>query len=188
MKQRDEFDLIISEALAGYTEAEPLAGLEERVLRRVQQRVEHRRVFLWRWSLATAVAAALAIAIWIGAGVVHRRPSSTIVAEKGATAPEARQSLQVRSVPRTTTELSRPLPGAPTALPSAGIPGFRVSSKTRQFPTPAPLTANEHALLALANADPQALRGLPQSGQSIAISPIEIKPLGEQEADSVGEN
>ena len=44
MKTTDEFDEILSNALSEYREAEPLAGLEDRVLRRVQQQRERRKL------------------------------------------------------------------------------------------------------------------------------------------------
>ena len=44
MKTTDEFDEILSNALSEYRKAEPLAGLEDRVLRRVQQQRERRKL------------------------------------------------------------------------------------------------------------------------------------------------
>ena len=65
MKTNDEFDRIMSDALSEYREAEPLAGLEDRVLRRVQQQSGRQRLW-WRWSFAAGLAVALlAVAAWI---------------------------------------------------------------------------------------------------------------------------
>src|SRR5689334_13663221 len=58
MEGNDELDRRIDSALVGYSDAEPLAGLEERVLRRV--RVASRRRMLG-WAVTLAAAAALVV-------------------------------------------------------------------------------------------------------------------------------
>src|SRR5437899_8565804 len=64
MESKDELDRMIDGALATYSGAEPLAGLEERVLNRVRvAEAERPRPRLWRWVLAGSVLAALVVAI-----------------------------------------------------------------------------------------------------------------------------
>ena len=71
MTHNDEFDKVLDDALSEYREAEPLAGLEDRVLQRLQLQTEQRRKLWWRWSAIAAAAAALIIAAWIGMGRSH---------------------------------------------------------------------------------------------------------------------
>ena len=51
MEGNDELDRRIDDALAGYAGAEPLAGMEERVLRRVRL-ASRRRAFGWAATIA----------------------------------------------------------------------------------------------------------------------------------------
>src|SRR5579859_7817535 len=60
MASNDELDRRIDDALAGYSGAEPLAGIEERVLRRVRV-ATRRRAF--GWAAAIAVAAAMVVTV-----------------------------------------------------------------------------------------------------------------------------
>src|SRR5271169_5365271 len=94
MNCNDEVDPILDDALAEYRDAEPLAGLEERVLRRLETTGEPARSPWWRWSTALACAALVAIAAWIGMRgrfretapsqppVAHERPSPERVLPK----------------------------------------------------------------------------------------------------------
>ena len=54
----DDLDKLIDGALSAYSAAEPLAGLEQRVLGRVRAAQASRRR-RWRWALAAATVAAL---------------------------------------------------------------------------------------------------------------------------------
>jgi hypothetical protein len=64
MTMNDEFDNILDDAMAEYRDAEPLAGVEGRVLRRLAERTKRRRAW-WGWSLAAGLAMALlAVASW----------------------------------------------------------------------------------------------------------------------------
>jgi hypothetical protein len=56
------------------------------------------------------------------------------------------------------------------------------------FPTPAPLSAEEKALVALARRHPEALSASPATLQAVAISPINIKPLSVVNGNDQGEN
>jgi len=49
--------------------------------------------------------------------------------------------------------------------------------RAAQFPSPAPLTAEEHALLALASSNPDALLNQPDHSRDLEIAPIAINPL-----------
>jgi hypothetical protein len=64
--RKDELDQALDAALARYSSAEPLAGLEQRVLNRV--RAEQPAPRIGRWVLAVAMAAGMiaAAALWVG--------------------------------------------------------------------------------------------------------------------------
>jgi len=195
MKHNDEFDKVLHDALAEYREAEPLTGLEQRVLRRVRSHVDRRQKLLWRWSAPTAAAAALAIVVWIGITARARHElAPAAVAQKGPAAAEpqrkppestAKHYAALNSETVVKTARSR----QPHVPASSQVVSLQREPMREQFPTPAPLTSDERTLLALVQMHPAALQELPadDTDNEIAIAPIAIKPLVET-ADSQGEN
>jgi hypothetical protein len=183
MKHNDDFDLILDDALAEYREAEPLAGMEDRILRRVRQQSERRRKFWWQWSVAAATLAVLAVA-WIGS---HDRARHNVVIPPLARKPIAPVGRQIAAPDRLASQRHT----APLRVPRKKVVGPRpvdVAGHTQvavqllpfrgQFPVPAPLNADERALLALAQTHPEALRTLLHSNdEEMAIVPITIQPL-----------
>src|SRR5207249_4402312 len=60
-KHRDELDRIVDRGLTGYSNCEPLAGLEDRILNRVRLADAGRgHSRLWPWALVVPALAALA--------------------------------------------------------------------------------------------------------------------------------
>lgn len=191
-----ELDRLLDNALVTYREAEPLAGMEDRVLQRMRLRGERRRAFWWQWKIATATlaVAALAFVVWIGK---HNRVSRPVaqphVAQENVApltpGPKA-QKVQAGA--------ARPLAGHPSGKKTAsrsvaGYAGTAVVAEehvpvSERFPTPAPLNRNERALLALSRTTPEVLRELPQSDEEISIAPITIKPLADAGSDDQGDN
>jgi hypothetical protein len=182
MKTTDEFDEILSNALSEYRKAEPLAGLEDRVLRRVQQQRERRKLW-WRWSFAAGLAMALlAVAAWIELRDPPYRPliDQTTV----------QQMTSVLQKDKNLAGLDKPKPDYPETVPN-GIFGrsnreepparaaYTVAKRPirGKFPVPTPLTSEERALLALARTNPEALQTLPRNDEALAIAPITIQPL-----------
>ena len=163
-------DELLDKALAQYSNVEPLAGLEQRLLQRVRAEGSPRRAAYGRWASGLAVAALLlATAIWWG------RPPVLSV--------ELLQS-QLRA---------RVAPAPPIAL-AASAPRERVRSVPHRrpmpdvFPTPARATPEERALLALATTAPdQALEALldlqRRSAEPIHIEEIKIEPLRSPDAN-----
>jgi len=155
-------DRIIGEALARYVDVEPLAGIEARVLQRVHAE-SGRRFGLWRWAVAAGIAAAV-IAILIS------RPSKTPRIER-----------------RAPVETARSVAPVPRVAPRIEVQRLRPRHRAwRPFPTPAPISLQERALLALASA-PQPVRDAliekpevvvePIQTKQISIAPLEIEPL-----------
>jgi len=197
MNTNDEFDNILADALAEYRDAEPLSGLEGRVLRRMQDGPMQRRAW-WGWSLAAGLAMALlAIAAWFELRDPPYRPLPTYQAstEQPAVA-QPSPNLRTEKDPIAAERVRPDYPEAflPDTLKqkrrasSKPIPAPAVSSRGEQFPAPAPLTSEERALLALAHTYPEALRTLPGSDKDLAIAPITIQPLTDGSGGNEGDN
>ena len=193
MNSNDEVDNLLDDALAHYRDAEPLAGIEERVLRRLQLEGEgQRRVS--RWKLAAAAALALVmLALWLG---FHGHSDSHNVAPTSAhqTTPGV-----VPQIPAGKETVARGTMGHKPAghrlrrnePPEAQTATNPPATMPKHFPSPTPLTAEERALLALAQTDPETLRPLvdapteteagaaapAQSNNNVDIPPITIQPL-----------
>jgi hypothetical protein len=209
MNDNDEFDQILDNALSEYRDAEPLADLENRVLQRLQLQAERRQKLWWQWSAAALTAAVLVIAAWVG---LRSGGKQTPVVEKHAPASDSQSTAQMRTAPKVTpanpeilaqkhprltselapkqgpradSEVATNEASARNTPQAAGVAAARVLP---QFPAPAPLTREEHTLLALARTNPDALQNLTQSEGEITIAPIEIEPLAGDGSDTQGEN
>jgi len=199
MKQNDELDRRLDQALAEYRDAEPLTGMEDRILRRVtaQPAPRSRRM---GWAFAwTAAAALIVIAVWFGVRKLERPRNAENHAKPAtqqtiANAPQVEKpvtpSARREARPTTSARLSRPAAASHVAAMAGMKP------KPAQFPTPAPLTSEEHALLALANTHPDVLLKQPADdvllkqpadSDQLSIAPIEIKPLAPEAGAQQGE-
>jgi hypothetical protein len=158
---QDDLDKVIDGALAAYSQAEPLAGLESRVLTRVRTAKTARRR-LWRWALPVPVLAAILVA------VLTRKPEPVPVA-RIAPPPVTVESpaLAPPAVPRHFA--ARPPARTPRPFVRAGLP------KQEMFPTPSQLTKEERLLVELAQSHPYELTARPV--EAIEIKPIQIAPL-----------
>lgn len=167
----DNLDRLIDGALAGYSNAEPLAGLEGRVLNRVRVKLAmRRRVFAWAVAFA-------AVASVVVVGIVIRT-------ERHVAVPKPAEIVQAKpALPTAVTRLPRVMPKR-VSVKRSGRP--KPLPKLEQFPSPAPLTAEERALVALAQQDPEELGKFAemerQSEAPLEIQPIQIAPL-QQDGD-----
>lgn len=153
---------MIDRALADYAAAEPLAGLEQRVLGRVH--AAHRRR---RWFAFAAVPALAAI---IAAVVLVPKPHP---------GPMVATSAPRRAEP--------PLPSAAVVTPPPPPPALvrrkavhhrtpmPPQPKREFFPTITPVTRQEQVLVELAKTHPQDLLARP--AETIEIKPLVIAPL-----------
>ncbi len=196
MTFNDELDPILDEALAEYRNAEPLGGLEDRVLWRVRQQAESQRMLWWRWSAIIAAAIVLAIVAWIGwSGRVRHKAIPSLVVQKEI--PRAEPSPDVPS----TRAAKVHLPEAPHAATKVRQQASRLPATVQlarvesapmqeQFPSEIPPKAEERIWLALAQTHPETLRELARddSDQELFIAPIKIKPLVDETNGNQGEN
>ncbi len=157
---QDDLDKLIDRTLAGYSNAEPLAGLEDRILERVRiDRAARKRRRLW-WMLALAVpeVAVILFAVWM------QKPAPKIQPVAHVAPPPI-----VQPAPPVVTAKAVRQPRTAPRPPRVELP------KQAVFPTPSPLTPEERMLVALAQSHPQALVMNPV--EQIEIEPIEIAPL-----------
>ena len=193
MTHNDEFDQVLGQALAEYRNAEPLAGLEDRVLQRLRLQIGRRSNLWWRWSTITAVAAALAFVAWIG--LSHRvRPEvlpSSAVQKQAPTEPQPRTG-DTRVANEQPTGKRKPgtktVPKTARVLDAAQLASTEHAPMRERFPSPAPLKPEERMLLALATTHPEILMNKPDEDGEIVIGPIDIKPLVAETHSYQGEN
>ena len=167
-RQKDDatknvFDHELDAALAKYSNVEPRAGLEERVLAnlRAEQSGVPVRAW-WRWSVAGAVLIVAAALLWR-----LERPSHPVVAVRPANPTQASQQRKqfisngVESGVRIQTSNSmRKQIRNVSPVVVAGGPKFD------QFPSPQPLTEQELALA-------RYVREFPQEANLIATAQVE---------------
>jgi hypothetical protein len=206
MNHKDEFDSILDHALAEYRDAEPLAGLEGRVLRRLQAQRLPPRNLLWRSSAALVCAAIVALAIWIGVRGRSREiaPSQPNVAEKKvAPAGTVAGTLGRKESPPIANRHAPSRRGQASA--TATFAGVRTGTsqlsqvlanrqadhaafRNEQFPSATPLSPEEHVLIAAARTHPEILLDCPETGKELAIVPIHIQLLPDATGDISGDN
>lgn len=155
MEGNDELDRMIDSALAAYSGAEPLAGMEGRVLHRVRAGEATSRRPL-RWAFAFLAAAALVLV-----AIVIRTPRNTA-------SDKAHVEISVAVPPAVAVE-----------IPRVASKPRRVRIRARRAPSV--LTAEEQALRSFVERYPEAPQVFAQlqkrSNEPIQIEPIQIAPL-----------
>jgi hypothetical protein len=167
MEGRNELDRLIDRALADYSGADPLAGLEERLLNRIRV-MEAGRGWRFAWALACVAVAAL-----VGAVIGVRAPRAPVLKHSDVAVAMAHGG-RVREAEK---------PGVtPKRLVKPRAPRQRVLPKREQFPAPAPMTAEERALAAFVGQHPAEAQKVladlrKRSDEPIEIPLIQIPPL-----------
>jgi hypothetical protein len=156
----DELDKLIDGALAEYSSAQPLAGIEQRVLDRVRLAQAARR--RWRWSLLVAVPALAAGLLVLFAPKPQPQPVPVAVVAPPP-APVVQPTIRA-AVPSRGATKRRPATVRRPELPKRGV-----------FPTISPLTGEERLLVQLAQSNPRFFEARP--ADSLEIKPIEIAPI-----------
>ena len=177
---RTELDDILDRALASYSACEPLAGLEERLLNRIRLAgISPRRNSAWWWLAALSIVGLFAL-VPFGVRVYAPAPAppslTAVIRPPGIPAIES-------ATPRLARISHRRI--LPRSLPKQPI-----------FPTPAPMTAEERALVAFVQQHPAEAKEQfaalekearePVRIEALEIPPIKIKEL--QESDDVKSN
>ncbi len=154
MEDNDRFvDELLDSALAHQRRAEPHPGFEGRIMERVHAAASERDTGTNVWKLWVAAAATAAVVVtFVAIYVANRSPSP---------APQISQAGNAVSAPTPTEKLKANSEPIPAADPAPKVPEpKRVARRERkpsrraqvhhwpsQFPTPAPLTPEEKALV-----------------------------------------
>ncbi len=193
MNHDEHLDTLLDGALSEYRDAEPLAGLEARVLQRLPLQPQGHRVAWWKWATVAACAATLAFAVWLAL-----RPQVPTTPPLAATrnldvsphthpaSQTPRSALQSRREPSTESARNTDHRVLTSTTPRPQLAAV-ANASDESAPLPAPLTSEERQLLALAQTHPDALRAIAQEDRPIAIAPLNIQPLP-SEANSNGDN
>jgi hypothetical protein len=191
MANKDRFvDELLESALAHRRDAEPRAGLETRILKHLRTAESERGSRKGLWIAGTATAAAV---VMVAAFYVARRPTSTAVktsqAVNAVPAPSPKETLTANSEPAmkagpATTVVARTRIVRREKKPSHGVDEHHWPS---QFPTPAPLSREEKALVRYVQETPPHVLGeslfkrlaesQPTEIKPVMIAPIEIQPF-----------
>lgn len=191
---RDELDLRIDAALRSYAESPQFQDARMAVAR-VRELAEHlrarRRWRVWAWAIPASTATLIAVAAlnwFVGIAPPPRitRPTAPAVVsipgendgaccnvQRAHTAPST--SLARDRIRRASAHEDRALEATARPLP-----------KQEVFPTPAPLSPEERALLAFATQAPpdvkkQVIEAQKHLGDPIEIATLKIRPLDEDE-------
>jgi hypothetical protein len=168
-----DLDQIIDAALPSYAAEEPQPGLEHRILARALAEPHRRGVFVWTWRFALPALSCLLLSLTMRQH--HVVSPATSPNMKAATQPPkadlATKTAPVhgsRNAPKNRF-VQDPVPNADKPLP-----------KEDTFPSPAPLTAEEQALLAYNSVQLRATaaqHGVDLKIPSLGIAELRIKPL-----------
>ena len=156
---QSDLDRLIDGALASYSDAEPLAGLEQRVENRVRVARNRRRWLAWGVGAAGAASVVIVgIVIWT---------------ERRVVVPKAHEVARVTNVapPATVIQRAVRIPVHVRAKRPKALP------KLEQFPAPEPMTAEERAFVAFVTRDPTEAQQILADMRKRADAPIEIQPI-----------
>ena len=159
-----ELGRLLDEALARYSDVEPLAGLEERILERVRsETASPRRRWNVVWALA-GVAASILLAFFVRDRVEPRHEQVTVLAR-------GTDRLPIATVPLTIpVRVQKPIRhrdrNQPAALP-----------EENEFPARTPMTPEERALANVWRRAPAATANLFADLEQSAEAPTAIAPV-----------
>jgi hypothetical protein len=181
---RDELDDVIDGALAGYSSAEPLDGLEDRVLRRVRATGATRRS-PWFYRVAIPALAAVLFACIALRTEWKSQSRTTSATQRAAVSEPSSLASAPQPSPAPATRVVEPKPGIGTG--QKPIAPARPLPKEEFFPARMPITDEERALVAWVRRAPaeaaQAFADLEKrSAEPISIQPIQIPPLQSESA------
>lgn len=174
-----EINEILDTALSRYSAETPQPGFEQRVLNRLKYEARPQRAFWLRPAIVVFASVCLLLAI--ASLPTVRKPAHSSIAVTGTKRFQASPPIAA-TAPLKISEPSKP--SRKRKRPGTGklAERQRPLPKLAMFPSPVPMTSEEHALLVLATARPQdvpqlLVRNSNPNKQTIQIEPITIKPL-----------
>lgn len=180
MNDKERFvDKLLNASMVRRQGAEPRAGLEGRILERVHTAAEcTSRKALWIAGAATAAALVMAVAVYVA-----RQPQSPVVRTSQAVntvpspSPERSMAANSEPVPKS-GNAETPVQPTRIAKREAGLQQ-RVAAHRwpSQFPTPAPLSPEEKALVRYVQETPPKVLAASLFEKQFLDQPVEIKPL-----------
>jgi hypothetical protein len=177
MSDNEQLDDILDEALGEYRQAEPLAGIESRILARIHAGESGSTNRSLRWAIALACGAAIAAAVWFGIG---RRIPHIAAPPETATGKPIEKAVAPTSVPTTIASASRAVEARKAATRTVlqtPPTGTAAQVKPAVFPSPTPLSAEERAFTAALNRSASVMLVASEPDKAITIAEIVIKPL-----------
>ena len=178
MTNHNQFDEILDHALSEYRDVEPLSGLEDRVLRRLQQ--PNSRSAFWRRRRLGAFATSAALLL-LAIFLITRGHQPQAPREQGSSTSPAPAAIQASAPPVKNSPMAtarRPKPQTSMRPKSSDVHSLAATrSPVQAFPTPVRMTNEEHALVAVAKAHPDVLQASVREDELITIAPVVIKPL-----------
>jgi hypothetical protein len=173
MRSNDEKDLdsLLEEGLSSYSSQEPRPGLELRVLNRLRNAGPSVRFVFPRWAFAIpALACGLVLFAWLHTLPVQQ-PVVQLKVTQQKVAPEAPTFTEAAIIPASRVQVERKPRSVAKRAP---LP------KLQQFPSPAPITKEERALLAFVARSPDKAREILIDDRPWAAEPIRIKEINIQ--------
>ncbi|MEJ2010185.1 MAG: hypothetical protein P8Z30_18860 [Acidobacteriota bacterium] len=186
MEDKKQFvDRLLDSALAHRQKTEPRPGLEVRILENIRTADRQNAQAHWSWAprttgwvLVAAVVVVVAAVVYVaylgrGPAVQTPRASQTVTVQP--------QNKELAASPEATPKPRRvaPVLKAKQAAQEVGPKPRRTEAHRwpAQFPTPAPLTPEEKALMRYVEETPAQVLATPVLKKEAAIQPVEIEPL-----------
>jgi len=198
----DKLDRLLDAGLSEYTQAEPLAGIEDRILARLESAGDAKARWYSAWTMQqwSAALTALVLVAGIGTGIYFvTRPGEdisyyvdggeTMDVKSGTVQPETaplppsisqeviRQAFERRTQPLFVPGLFPLEPTQPAAPPASETNEAVV--KTEVFPAPLPLTEQERLALVYARIGRpvEVVRAPAAEIKDIEVAPVAVAPL-----------
>jgi hypothetical protein len=179
MTNDNQFDEILDHALSQYRDVEPLSGLEDRVLRRLQSQPNSRSAS-WRLARLGALATSAALLL-LAIFLITRSHQPQAPREQASSSGPSPAAIHASAPPVKNSPVAgarRPEPQTSMRPKSSDVQSLAATrSPVQAFPTPVRMTNEEHALVAVATAHPDVLQASVREDELITIAPVVIKPL-----------
>jgi hypothetical protein len=180
MGDKNKFvDELMDSALAQQRAEEPRAGLEARILGHVRAAASQRSSRKGLWVAVTATAALVMIVAFYMARRPHGAAVDTSHAVNAVTAPPPQKTLTANSGATPNARAAPSVHEPKLTARRENKPSRRVQAHhwPSQFPTPAPLTEEQKALVQYVRETPPKVLAEPILKAELTVQHVEIKPL-----------